>query len=337
MRNVNAESSRKQKLSIIKFLSGTIGGSLASVAAIVSQIVNLSVEERRQIQQRAVGAAACAAAAAYGAPQIAEHATEQHQSQAFLEHAAKLADALNTEQNGDGLTKALDLSRPWAQQVSYDATQFAATDLLPTNVQTFVDLMTDLDPRDNLETVSSLTTEADCMAEAIYYEARSESLAGQLAVTEVVMNRVASDFYPNSVCGVVYQGSTRRTGCQFSFTCDGSMDYQPRGDAWDRAQHISAHVLTGGARSTLTGDATHYHTDYVSPYWHHGLVKTKTIGTHIFYRFPETGREWAAARHRQQIAFGGARPGPGNAIRQASLTTEELQARELERLEEKDV
>jgi hypothetical protein len=129
----------------------------------------------------------------------------------------------------------------------------------------------------------------NCLAEAIYYEARSEGRVGQLAVAEVVMNRVDSRLYPDTICDVVYEGSERRTGCQFTFTCDGSMEFAPRGRSWARAQAVAQHVELGFARP-VTRDATHYHTVAVDPYWNDGLVRTRRIGTHIFYRFP-TWRE----------------------------------------------
>lgn len=127
--------------------------------------------------------------------------------------------------------------------------------------------------------------EINCLSEAIYYEARSESFAGQAAVAEVIMNRVRHRAYPDSICGVVYEGSERSTGCQFSFTCDGSMNRQPRGRSWRRAQLVAEHSALGFAQP-VTRNATHYHTNAVNPHWSGSLVHTRTIGTHIFYRFP---------------------------------------------------
>lgn len=128
-------------------------------------------------------------------------------------------------------------------------------------------------------------SELRCLAEAIYYEARGESYRGQVAVAEVVMNRVRSRHYPDSVCGVVYQGSHRATGCQFTFTCDGSMNRRPRGRAWERARNIAGQVLLGYTRA-VTGNATHYHTTAVDPVWSATLVETARVGEHVFYRFP---------------------------------------------------
>lgn len=123
-----------------------------------------------------------------------------------------------------------------------------------------------------------------CLAEAVYYEARSERKAGQKAVAEVVLNRVKSKHYPNTVCSVVYQGSERRTGCQFTFTCDGSIEKTPYGKLWDRSQNVARLALTG-ALPKITNGATHYHTTDVSPHWAPNMRPTRLIGSHQFYRF----------------------------------------------------
>jgi hypothetical protein len=124
-----------------------------------------------------------------------------------------------------------------------------------------------------------------CLSQAIYYEARGETQQGQVAVAEVIMNRVHSRHYPNTICGVVYQGSERANGCQFTFTCDGSLGHRPRGRAWDRAQRVATAVMLGYTRP-VTQHATHYHTTAVNPVWSAGLVPTTQIGVHKFYRFP---------------------------------------------------
>jgi spore germination cell wall hydrolase CwlJ-like protein len=124
-----------------------------------------------------------------------------------------------------------------------------------------------------------------CLSQAIYYEARGEAQRGQVAVAEVIINRVRSNAYPNSICGVVFQGSHRSTGCQFTFTCDGSLGQRPRGRAWDRAQRVATAVMLGYTRP-MTQGATHYHTHAVNPVWNSGLVETVNVGSHVFYRFP---------------------------------------------------
>lgn len=123
----------------------------------------------------------------------------------------------------------------------------------------------------------------DCLAQAIWYEAASESEAGQRAVAQVVLNRVAHPSWPSSVCGVVYQGSQRSTGCQFTFTCDGSLSRRPSGATWARAQRIAADALNGSVYAPV-GLATHYHTLWVNPYWAGTLDHAGTIGAHRFYR-----------------------------------------------------
>ena len=124
----------------------------------------------------------------------------------------------------------------------------------------------------------------DCLTAAIYYEAASETPVGQRAVAQVVLNRVLHPAYPNSVCGVVFQGSSRQTGCQFSFTCDGSLARRPANYAWARARQVAAMSLSGYVEPSV-GHATHYHTKWVVPYWSSSLSKLGTIGSHIFYRW----------------------------------------------------
>jgi spore germination cell wall hydrolase CwlJ-like protein len=124
----------------------------------------------------------------------------------------------------------------------------------------------------------------DCLTSAIYYEAATESDDGKRAVAQVVLNRVRHPAYPNTVCGVVFQGSERATGCQFSYTCDGSLARRPMAAYWNRARAIAQEMLAGKVFAPV-GWATHYHTNYVVPYWSSSLVKAAVIGTHIFYRW----------------------------------------------------
>jgi hypothetical protein len=133
----------------------------------------------------------------------------------------------------------------------------------------------------------------DCLTAAIYYEARSQSDDGQRAVAQVVLNRVRDRAFPSSVCGVVYQGSTRATGCQFSFTCDGSMAYRRNERSWDHARTIAEQALSGAVYAPV-GSATFYHANYVSPWWAASMDKIATIGAHIFYRW-RSGLESALA------------------------------------------
>jgi hypothetical protein len=123
-----------------------------------------------------------------------------------------------------------------------------------------------------------------CLAAAIHYEAASESDSGQRSVAQVVLNRVAHPSYPGSVCGVVYQGSERSTGCQFSFTCDGSLARKPSQLFWQRAQNIAGQALNGYVHAPV-GLARHYHTTQVHPYWAPSLAFLGTIGAHRLYNF----------------------------------------------------
>ena len=127
------------------------------------------------------------------------------------------------------------------------------------------------------------TAQWQCLAEALYFEARSESVQGQRAVAEVILNRVDSRKYPNTVCEVVGQGAHRRNACQFSYNCDGRPEHINEPRAYARAKQIALNMVVGAERS-LTSGATHYHTSAVRPSWSRKLTRTATIGTHIFYR-----------------------------------------------------
>lgn len=124
----------------------------------------------------------------------------------------------------------------------------------------------------------------DCLTQAAYYEARGEGRDGMRAVAQVVLNRVRHPAFPKSVCGVVFQGAGRRTGCQFSFTCDGSMRGRVNRAAWERARDVASGALSGAVFGTV-GNATHFHTTGVSPGWRNSLVRVGQVGDHLFYRF----------------------------------------------------
>lgn len=124
----------------------------------------------------------------------------------------------------------------------------------------------------------------ECLTAAVYYEARSQNDDGQRAVAQVVLNRVRDRAFPDSVCGVVYQGSTRRTGCQFSFTCDGSMAFRRDPASWAHARDIAVAALSGQVYAPV-GSATFYHANYVLPWWASSMDRIATVGAHIFYRW----------------------------------------------------
>jgi len=123
-----------------------------------------------------------------------------------------------------------------------------------------------------------------CLSQAVYYEAAREPLKGQQAVAQVVLNRMRHPAYPKSICGVVYQGAARTTGCQFTFTCDGSLAWAPEPGLWRQAQGVAQRALAGFVDKDV-GSATHYHANYVAPYWAPTLVKMTQVGAHIFYRW----------------------------------------------------
>jgi spore germination cell wall hydrolase CwlJ-like protein len=124
----------------------------------------------------------------------------------------------------------------------------------------------------------------DCMTAAIYYEAGFESLDGERAVAQVVVNRLRNPLFPKTVCGVVFQGADRSRGCQFTFACDGALARQPQEEAWERARKVAVAALHGYVMKRV-GDATYYHADYVAPYWSPTVVKVAVVGQHIFYRW----------------------------------------------------
>lgn len=138
-------------------------------------------------------------------------------------------------------------------------------------------------PFNALVSYSDRARAEQCLAMAIYYEAASESVDGQRAVAQVVLNRVRHPSWPDNVCGVVFQGSERTTGCQFSFTCDGSLRRQPQASAMARARAIARAAL-GGYVFDAVGLATHYHRTDIYPYWASSLHTVTTIGLHRFYR-----------------------------------------------------
>jgi len=129
-----------------------------------------------------------------------------------------------------------------------------------------------------------LSKAADCLAAAVYYEARSEPVDGQRAVAQVVLNRVRDRAFPDSVCRVVYQRPAHGPGCQFSFACDGSTDRPLDGRAWAAARGVALAALSGSVFAPV-GSATYYHTMAVLPWWAASLSRIGLIGSHIFYRW----------------------------------------------------
>ena len=153
----------------------------------------------------------------------------------------------------------------------------------------------------------------NCLASAVYYEAGNQDEDGERAVAQVVLNRVRHPAFPASICGVVYEGSTRPTGCQFTFTCDGSLNRAPDADGWRRATQVAQAAL-GGEVYGPVGWATHYHANYVVPYWASTMAKNAVVGAHLFYR-------WAGSWGQPAVftkAYGGHEPS-ADALRAAAL------------------
>ena len=125
--------------------------------------------------------------------------------------------------------------------------------------------------------------EENCLARAVYFEARSESELGQLAVARVILNRTKDAAYPKSICGVVYQGSNRRNSCQFSFACDGMPDDVNQPAAWANSKRIAQKAMADTTSMKIMSTATNYHADYVRPKWAGNMKRLVKIGRHIFY------------------------------------------------------
>ncbi len=137
--------------------------------------------------------------------------------------------------------------------------------------------LTVIDPLDS-------TRDLECLTQAVYYEARGESPAGQAAVAQVVLNRVKHPAFPKTVCAVVFQGASVGHGCQFSFACDGSMHDRREPAAWRRAETVAARALSGAVMAEV-GKSTHFHTLGLAPEWEQDMIRVAQVGMHVFYRF----------------------------------------------------
>ena len=158
----------------------------------------------------------------------------------------------------------------------------------------------------------------DCLTKVAYYEARGEGVDGMKAVTQVVLNRARHPAFPNTVCAVVYQGSNRSTGCQFSFTCNGAMRGAVNRAAWNRARDVASKALSGQVYAAV-GNATHFHTTGVSPRWRNSLIRVGQVGDHLFYRFGGRSGSSDAFRYTPRPSTSPEAP----RLIQASLTTAE--------------
>ncbi|MFA8384395.1 MAG: cell wall hydrolase [Pelagibaca sp.] len=136
----------------------------------------------------------------------------------------------------------------------------------------------------NAQTPASGGAQWECLAEALYFEARGETIQGQFAVAEVIMNRVKSGRFPDDICGVINQGTGKKYQCQFTYTCDGIPEHIREPQAWDRVGKVARAILDGRAPMNLTNGATHYHTTAVRPRWSRTYTQTASYGVHVFYR-----------------------------------------------------
>lgn len=276
--------------------------TLPSISALKESVerwwLMMTDEEQKQIFVRAGTVAACAVATTITLPMLGQTHSVQVEAANYRAQITQLAEAddAGAVVRAAPNTPAL-LSHPWLQTVEYSLERdtnsalsiYAARDRDGAALKELVSFKAE-----HIDRADAIKAEHMCLAQAVFYESANESLEGQMAVAEVVMNRVADHRYPNTACDVVFQGATRTTGCQFSFTCDGSMDKRkPSGWRWENAQNVAAHVLMDQHERRTEG-ATHYHATYVDPVWNAGLVKTEKIGLHVFYRFPR-GAEWARA------------------------------------------
>jgi spore germination cell wall hydrolase CwlJ-like protein len=183
-------------------------------------------------------------------------------------------------------------------------------------------------PAKRLQLTDSAREKAEnCLAEAVYHEARGETVYGQTAVAQVIMNRVFSPHYPDSVCGVVYQNAHRRNACQFSFACSGKPKPVADQGAWVVAQRIATLALDGRIWEPEIGKATHYHAVWVNPWWVGTMQRLTSHGVHVFYRPTRWGDgsdepEWSVAAHPATVvaALDGAEP-PAPAESQTLLAT----------------
>ena len=260
--------------------------------------MTMTDDEQRDIFVRGATIAVCAVAATVTLPMVGQIQAEKRADADFREQAVRLA---SMEDGGVTVRSAAYtpslLDTPWMRTVEYtlerdtgsSMSRYAMRDRDGAALNSLVSFRPE-----HIKRAETISAEQKCLAQAVYYESAHEPLGGQVAVAEVIANRMADHRYPDTACGVVFQGATRTTGCQFTFTCDGALKTPPMGRNWERAKTIAAHVLMN-LNVDSTGGATHYHATYVDPIWSAGLIKTDKIGMHIFYRFPR-GSEWASVR-----------------------------------------
>lgn len=212
--------------------------------------------------------------AAYLAGGMAQHAAEHSR-------VARIAEAA-----AGGYSDAV-LQDEAALRLTQQSTQQPAGAFVPGSSRQLAALNDRLQAKGD-QAPASAQRDLECLTQAIYYEARGESRQGQFAVAQVVMNRVKHPAFPQTVCGVVYQGAGKRKGCQFSFACDGSMRQGREAQAWNEARKVASRVLAGAAVADI-GSATHFHTTGVAPAWGAQMRRVAQVGVHVFYKFGPRG------------------------------------------------
>jgi spore germination cell wall hydrolase CwlJ-like protein len=218
------------------------------------------------------------------------------------QQAAKIANSTG------GAVAPLNVVKPLTPEEALKANEDRPFDTTPDTPAKQFRLVTDDGSRERA---------VECLTQAVYYEAATEGADGQRAVAQVVLNRMRHPGFPSTVCGVVYQGSNLPTGCQFTFTCDGSLMRTPAPSIWAQAKKIASQALDGKVFAAV-GHATHYHADYVLPYWADSLAKQVQIGHHIFYRLEGGLGKQAAFSQR----YGGKELLPPTAPSTASVAAE---------------
>ncbi len=201
------------------------------------------------------------------------------------------ADVTLSQSNDPGKVLDVELARLFGQERqafgAVDASQFARLQNIPARRQLWGKVPSFSYTTDYLNSLDTASGDAQwhCLAEALYFEARGESVKGQFAVAEVILNRVDSSRYPSSPCRVIHQGTGRYLRCQFTYTCDGRSDRIGEKVVWRQVGKVARLMLDGKERE-LTQGATHYHTKAVRPRWSRVFPRTATIGAHHFYRQP---------------------------------------------------
>ena len=295
-----------------KSFERTISAIMTTRKRVALWWLKMSDEEQRDVYTRSAAVFACGLLACLLLPAASERYEAQRIEADFRSQAVSLASSQNAREALYIHSDAAKLiEHPWLHAVENEIERnprasLSRVAMYSRDVAAITSVVAD--GLANAELAELAIAEHDCLTKAVYYEAGFQKTEGKLAVAEVIMNRVADHRYPNSVCEVVFQGATRTTGCQFTFTCDGALKRKPDEEAYAQASVVAAHVLMD-LHERRTGAATHYHATYVDPIWNVGLVRTNKIGAHIFYRFPR-GSEWAKARtavarkqaHRARLA-----------------------------------